>query len=96
MAPALRHSSRKAVGVEIKKTATHFNIEVRSCLVLKAASLLFLKTLKVQTIFGQCLNLGYEACEVLSVGVLGEQLITLPCLTEHINVRTCGTMVWYG
>ena len=29
MAPALRHNSRKTVGVEVKKTATHFNIEVR-------------------------------------------------------------------
>ena len=29
---------------------------------------------------------------MLRVGVLGEQFVTLPCLTKHINVGTCGTV----
>lgn len=50
MAPALRHSSRKAVRLEIKKAA-HSNVEVRGCFVFKPTDLLlFLKTLDVQTI----------------------------------------------
>ena len=71
--------------------AAHFSVEVRGWFVFKRESLLF-KTLEVQTVLCQCLNLGHKACEMLSVGVLGEQVVTLPGLTEHVNVRTCGTM----